>query len=137
MRKKVLWSGVAAALIAASPAYAECNQSDLTGRFRSFTATADSVTHCTIEVTAGGKLEAGTPCRLILPFVGGVNGSVRSGELSVGGGCNITGRVVIRGGGKTVTVNIESAQLNRDKNSASGVGRDSTGLVFMFSAQRI
>ena len=133
---RTLTSALALCLLAV-PASAACIQSDLAGQFRVYALDNERVTYCTVVIDSTGALQMGTPCKQRLNGGQQFNASVGGGSLVLARNCLVTGHLVVRRYARSLTAFIESAQLSQNKESISGVGRDSDEAVFMLSAQRI
>jgi hypothetical protein len=141
---KSLYGGLVAVFLLVGPANAACDSDDLIGRFMIYAQASDRVTRCQIEIKprSSGNMTRGTPCHQIINGGREINGSVAFGSLfkwggSSNGSCRIGGDMTIQSAAGRISIEIEHAQMSRDKDAITGIGIDSTGLVFMFSAERI
>lgn len=139
-----LYGGFVAAVLLAEPAHAACDSDDLIGRFMIYAHSGDRVTRCQLEIKprSSGSMTRGTPCHQIINGGREINGSVAFGSLFKWGGlsngsCRIGGAMTIQSSAGRISIEIEHAQMSRDKDSITGIGIDSADLVFMFKAERV
>lgn len=112
-------------------AEAACTASDAKGRWNVFSIWTDQAaagwTACRLKADGSGTVTGGQ-----CDFSTGGSASISSGRLRVATNCAVTGSIGFDGERSVV----DQAQMTRDKLVIEGVGHDTTGAIFRFSAVR-
>lgn len=122
------------ALFATSPSWAVCRTFDLAGVYHIYANWVDAGvagwTKCRIIVQPNGNVLSGTSCEDSDGFVETTTG----GSFAVTSLCNVTGSITTTSDEGPHTIFIDDAWFNPSKTVMTGVGNDTDGGNFFFTA---
>ncbi len=125
-----LLTSLAFSAILAGPAAADCVPSDINGSWKAYpTAGIQGYWHCGMLVHNNGELRSGTTC----VDSNGVHSQIVGGRLAVAQTCRVSGSLSTNLG----PFFVDHAFMSPDKNTITGVGKDTAGLpVFVQIVRR-